>query len=432
MRLTVVLLLAVVLMRIAHADTYDWAYTVSGDPRVSPIQVFDNGKRTWLQLQQLDPQPAIFAVTTAGQTMLPARREGQMLVVDRVERQLAIVLGAARASVRYVGKGSRDDPPAMFGAATPVKEGGAAPTPVPADRVIAAHQASVSAQETAVSPSAPMNSAATSGGSVSGTGAAGIAPAEKDKSEASEKAVATEKGTSTTATTEQYTVPFAKGTYVLGPLGLRAMTQVATEGPTTTFKILARGDARPINVNGPDGKGMSLAMARAMTMRQFLLQHGIPGSAISVDPDNSPNTNRDGTVFNSAVVSTGHARVATEAPLAKRDTAPSRPPHPATDVKASKPVWVMRASDRLVSETLKRWAAETDWKVSWEAPRDFTAVDGEYVGSFEDAVTQVVLGLSESDSPVRVRFVDDGRNHTARILRYQGNSVAASMGGHNE
>lgn len=141
MRLKHLFLILLALSGVAGAETYDFSYASGGDPRLTPLQVFDNGKQTWLQIPQLQPLPAVFAVTTAGEVLLPTRTEGQMLIVDRVEQQLAIVLGGARASVRYVGKGQqRGSETAMFGKAEPVKVSGAAPAPVPAQQILAGRQ----------------------------------------------------------------------------------------------------------------------------------------------------------------------------------------------------------------------------------------------------------------------------------------------------
>lgn len=133
-----ILFLLVLLSAAARADTYDFAYAISGDPRVTPIQVFDDGKRTWLQFVSPGPPPVILAVTPAGQAVLNPKPEGQFVVIDRVERQLAIVLGPARATVRY--KGTRAEAPAMFGASAPAKATGKAPAPVPAEQLLAARK----------------------------------------------------------------------------------------------------------------------------------------------------------------------------------------------------------------------------------------------------------------------------------------------------
>lgn len=154
--------LATCLATVARADTgthtYDFGYQIQGDPRVAPAQVFDDGKRTFLQLPRTDPMPAIFAVTSAGQVLLPGRPEGQFTVVERVEKQWLLTLGASRATIKYSGAARREDPPALFGAATPVKTTGAAPIPVPAAQIIAGRTA---APEPPRPPSLPTSPAGT-------------------------------------------------------------------------------------------------------------------------------------------------------------------------------------------------------------------------------------------------------------------------------
>ena len=152
MRSRIIILLLLTMIGSVKAETYDFAYTAQGDPRLTPIQVFDNGKQTWLQLSQMRPLPVILAITPAGEVMLPARPEGQMLIIDRVEQQLAIVVGRSRATVRYIGKNQRQTEAVLFGATSPIKETGMATAPVPADQVLAARKKSPT---TVVEPSPP-------------------------------------------------------------------------------------------------------------------------------------------------------------------------------------------------------------------------------------------------------------------------------------
>lgn len=103
---------------------------------------------------------------------------------------------------------------------------------------------------------------------------------------------------------------------------------------------------------------------------------------------------------------------------------------PANDIKAvggkapKKSVWRVLASDQWYSNTLKRWATEAGWGVSWEV-RDFP-VDGaftpSYEDTFEDAVVKMMLGFSDSDTPTMAILIDDGRNKIVRVVRYEGNS----------
>ena len=127
--------------------TYDFAYQVQSDGRPFLVQLFDDGQRTYLQFSKREPAPAIFAVTPAGQVLLTPKPEGQFYVIERVEQQLLITLGATRTTVRYTGKERREDPPAIFrGGVTPVSLTGAPPAPVPVEKIIASRQAGESAK----------------------------------------------------------------------------------------------------------------------------------------------------------------------------------------------------------------------------------------------------------------------------------------------
>lgn len=115
------------------ADTFDFAYQVQGEPRIAPLQVFDKGDKTYFQLRQgMSVLPAFFAVTTAGQILIQPEKEGQYLVIPRVEKQWALRLGGLQVSVKYVGQQNRDSVPAVFGAAMPSKITGQPPVPRPA------------------------------------------------------------------------------------------------------------------------------------------------------------------------------------------------------------------------------------------------------------------------------------------------------------
>lgn len=103
---------------------------------------------------------------------------------------------------------------------------------------------------------------------------------------------------------DQRTVPFAKGSHNLGPLGRKAMEEIAAAGANATYQILARGDAQPTNVANGDGTTIPLAAARANILKQFLMRQGVPGSAITTAPDNSPNPQQNGIIYSSYVVVT--------------------------------------------------------------------------------------------------------------------------------
>ncbi|MGS1006215.1 TcpQ domain-containing protein [Achromobacter anxifer] len=58
---------------------FDWQ--LSGDPAVAPMQVFDDGKETWLQFAPGQPLPAIFGIGSDGERALPYLRRDPYVVL---------------------------------------------------------------------------------------------------------------------------------------------------------------------------------------------------------------------------------------------------------------------------------------------------------------------------------------------------------------
>lgn len=119
-----------------------------------------------------------------------------------------------------------------------------------------------------------------------------------------------------------------------------------------------------------------------------------------------------------------------EAPTSSRtpemaNPAPVVPQAQAAAISPVKASWQIKPEDRLISNTLIRWAKDAGWLVFWEAPTDFEAVPARFSGSFKDVVTQLVMAYSTSDAPITAHFADDGVNRSVLIEKYKGNSSNA-------
>ncbi len=81
----------------AQGFRFDWQ--LSGDPAVAPMQVFDDGRETWLQFAPGQALPAIFGVTPDGERALPYVRREPYVVLAGGWRALSFRGGrlAARA-----------------------------------------------------------------------------------------------------------------------------------------------------------------------------------------------------------------------------------------------------------------------------------------------------------------------------------------------
>ena len=66
---------------------FDWQ--LSGDPAVAPLQVFDDGRETWLQFPPGQPLPAIFGTHDGGEHLLPYVRRDPYIVVAGAWKGLA-------------------------------------------------------------------------------------------------------------------------------------------------------------------------------------------------------------------------------------------------------------------------------------------------------------------------------------------------------
>lgn len=72
------------------AGYYHFEWQLSGHRAVAPLQVFDDGKKTWLQFAPGQPVPAIFAITSAGDHLLTPQAQGEYQVLDGVWPQLRV------------------------------------------------------------------------------------------------------------------------------------------------------------------------------------------------------------------------------------------------------------------------------------------------------------------------------------------------------
>lgn len=68
----------------ADVSEYNFDWRLSGDRHVAPLQIFDDGKRTWLQLLPDQIAPAVFHRTAHGDRLLPFVRQGEYLLIDGV------------------------------------------------------------------------------------------------------------------------------------------------------------------------------------------------------------------------------------------------------------------------------------------------------------------------------------------------------------
>ena len=91
------------LAQAAAPGLYDFAYRVSGDRRVAPVQVFDDGQSTFIQFKAGQTVPAIFRVGDAGEQLAPSTLRGGYVVLAGTAGEWVMRIGCVVSAASYEG-----------------------------------------------------------------------------------------------------------------------------------------------------------------------------------------------------------------------------------------------------------------------------------------------------------------------------------------
>ncbi len=86
-----------------RVGTFDFGYAATGDARVLPVQVFDDGLHTYVQVRQGEALPAIFADDGATLRLLLPQPHGPFWRVPERHGRLVLQSGRAGATVVHLG-----------------------------------------------------------------------------------------------------------------------------------------------------------------------------------------------------------------------------------------------------------------------------------------------------------------------------------------
>ena len=88
---------------------FDFSYRIAGDKRVAPVQVFDDGRQTYLQFRAGQVPPAVFSVGGQGERLAPVAWQGGNAVVAGTAREYLLRIGEVVARAQYHGRAVRSD-----------------------------------------------------------------------------------------------------------------------------------------------------------------------------------------------------------------------------------------------------------------------------------------------------------------------------------
>lgn len=345
-KIIILALAAAVACAAGAADKYTFSYRTTGEPDLKPVQVFDDGSKTFLQMKG-SVVPVVFVGTGDKATMVQVSKAGQYLVVPAVSDQLTLKYATLSARIAYSG-------PARNAA------GLADGAEVKADGKV------VAVTNGATDPK-PQTYPAVYGAAK---------PLIGDTS-------------SDYFLDRDALVSFTKGSSSLSK-DAAAKVLSALAGPGAPVKVLITGRDDQAYVEG-------LARARGIAIRDRVIAAGVPLERIVV----KEGVARDGEskfVTSDMVVTwqtSPERKVGGSVQVAQQAA-------PVNVITESHGKWSMTMADKTISSMLARWATSEGWTLVWKSELD-PAITGEAVivgDHIEDAVKVVVAQSNKFGYPL--------------------------------
>ena len=357
----------------AKVGDYDFLYLTSGDARVKPAQVFDNGKETWFEFRPLQSTPAIFGEINGRTEVLIPTADGPYMKVGVVSGKFTFAFDKLQATAVYGGVGRGDAPEIMA-----VTKSGMASTykgqyPVDPDVKLISNLV--------VQPSVPAvdiqtNSYAT--------------PTKGDR-------VA---WTQSEAEVVDLPIYFAKGSAVLSNQGRKALELILDRSKSaSSILVVGRDD---------DSHKDLLGEQRTSALKAALIEAGVDESRIKT------LTGQMAEPVGKLWPSNIRLEYEVQKPMVHPEEVAAKQPDAPADG------FTFKAADQRVSNTVRRWSAAMNYQVIWDAPADLDApVTGPgliYAASMKEALSKLMVGLKKSGYDLQITI------YSNRVIRFTGGS----------
>ena len=423
---------------------YDFTYFTSGEMRATPVQVFDDGKSTYFQFRAGEAIPAIFQLKEGKPELLVPSFEGPFVRVTEVSGRYTLQLGRSQAQVVYGGQG-RDSGMAISAVNTnngmkTAYNGNGYPSN-PSVKLVASL---TSGLDSLKNDSMESNSYAT--------------PVKGDR--------VTWRDSETRA--EAFQIWFEKGKYILTKKAAeQILANKAVYKAATSITVIGRDD---------DSYKEGLELERAKVLKEALVKLGVEASRIlvktgvSTPPDSGrwasdirvetvmptqvarpePKNDRCSVVKSNleGLIRAGamnqdqavailrqrcgaaaddnmaNARDAAKEQAAKdaalKEAAAKDAAAKAAELSKNLEVppggFDFKSTDRLMSNTVKRWAAATNYQVIWDAPPSSDApINGDAViasASMKEALERVISAMNQKGYDLQATV------YSNRVIRF--------------
>ena len=382
----------------AHAkpNGYDFSYSVTGDKKAVPFQVFDDGKETYFQFKT-DESPAIFVVHGRQRDIVQAKKSGMFVVVDGVATEYVLQLGDFSATVKKAGVGN----------SSIVDESNL--RTVMNEKYADAEDKKITEYPNRVE----------------------FTP----KGDWDQPVKINSKKQEVASDMQVYYVPFSKKSTRLGKQGNKKLSSLMAQAKGA-LKIEIKG--------GADRSSDSQAILRAIAIQDAFVAQGVkeekivvgelptvrPGGknifmsevdiytarateSVAANSDLSQKQANDEIDSTSAKIMRGVKNGA----LSPEDAARMLAAVPSNPVKSAErePVktmqeWSASKSMGHLKAVVADWASKAGWQLSWEILSDYPIVaDATFKGSFTEAVTTIAKSMENNQMPIRVIFYDENK-----------------------
>lgn len=360
---------------------YDFAYLLGGDAPARPVQVFDDGRDTYLQFRSGAQVPAIFAMHAGVPQLLVPLPDGPYLRVPQLHGRLLLQLGAAQATAIHA-RGERLDAPHL----TPR---GAADNRQP---VTVRPEASATRMLVSLPPPQP-------------------SPREVHEADADQRSYARPLAGDSLQWEQwrqpvEHAIAFPRGSQALSREAQQAVSRVVQRAtPGTRFVVIGRDD---------DSYKEHLEQARAEALRDALRRAGVSPERIALRTGAMRAGSRAGSWESTVVVETAEpVRAPTQAPEPVRS--PAAPPTAAAPERPASG-FTLGVADRTISGAVRRWAQGLGYQLVWDAPEPLDApITGEATlpgDSLQAALEHLLRGLQAQGYWLEVTL------HANRVIRF--------------
>lgn len=204
---------------------------------------------------------------------------------------------------------------------------------------------------------------------------------------------------------DRFSIGFPKLQTNLGPLGMAALDTLVPNMRGASIRIVGRPDAMPYVGNE---KQAFLARYRAINIKNYLVKKGVPEGSITLEVDNSPNPQPNGSTYPSDIYLTkGEARPVSGAAAVYTE---SRYPVEAQQGRASAPVYTSNRPGASLPPALAPQAAYV--QPAYQAPAAVASESDQVIQYINQAVQSGKMHPTVALQLIRQLMANDGGRAT--------------------